>query len=450
MRKKRNFMALLLSLALLTGMTVPAQAAGSVQLNWKQDGSSVELTLRGLEGESVYGVQLQMIVDGTYTAGFTPAADGAYSPECRVSSSDSKTRITLYVTSQKALNNGEKLRVGGLTLSDKFTMPSTVTVTLLGHELKPLTFANGTAIPTAEWAGDDNGGSSGGGGGGGGSKAISYRIQVASTQNGKVKSDRTEATARSLVTLTTTPDANCELEELTVTSAKGGKLVLTDLGGGKYTFRMPAANVEVAARFRKTEPTQPEPTRPPMSFADVSANDWFHAAVKFVYEKGMMSGTAANAFSPNAATTRGMLVTILYRMEGEPEAKASSFSDVSREMYYAKAVDWASQNGIVTGYGGNETGTFGPDNSVTREQMAAILYRYSAKKGVDMTARGDLSGFTDQASISAYAQEPMTWAVGMGLVSGMGDGTVAPAGNATRAQVATILMRYLEKTEAKG
>lgn len=450
MRKKRNFLALLLSLALLTGMTVPAQAAGSVQLNWKQDGSSVELTLRGLEGESVYGVQLQMIVDGTYTAGFTPAAEGAYSPECRVSSSDSKTRITLYVTSQKALNNGEKLRVGGLTLSDKFTMPSTVTVTLLGHELKPLTFANGTAIPTAEWAGDDNGGSSGGGGGGGGSKAISYRIQVASTQNGKVKSDRTEATARSLVTLTTTPDANCELEELTVTSAKGDKLVLTDLGGGKYTFRMPAANVEVAARFRKTEPTQPEPTRPPMSFADVSANDWFHAAVKFVYEKGMMSGTAANAFSPNAATTRGMLVTILYRMEGEPEAKASSFSDVSREMYYAKAVDWASQNGIVTGYGGNETGTFGPDNSVTREQMAAILYRYSAKKGVDMTARGDLSGFTDQASISAYAQEPMTWAVGMGLVSGMGDGTVAPAGNATRAQVATILMRYLEKTEAKG
>lgn len=452
MRKKRNFLALLLSLALLTGMAVPAQAAGSVQLNWKQDGNSVELTLRGLEGESVYGVQLQMIVDGTYTAAFTPAADEAYSPECRVSSSDSKTRITLYVTSQKALNNGEKLRVGGLTLSDKFTMPSTATVTLLGHELRPLAIADGTVVSTAEWTGgndsdddDDGGSSSGGGGGGSYSKPTSYRVQVSASQNGEVKSDRTEAAARTLVTLTVTPKEHYALEELTVTSAKGGKLVLTDAGSGKYNFRMPAANVEVTAKFRQTEST-----RPPMAFADVSANDWFHDAVEFVYEKGMMSGTTANAFSPNAATTRGMLVTILYRMEGEPAAAASNFSDVSREMYYAKAVDWASQNGIVTGYGGSEAGTFGPENSVTREQMAAILYRYSAKKGIDMTARGDLSGFTDREAISAYAREPMTWAVGMALVSGMGDGTVAPAGSATRAQVATILMRYLEKTGAKG
>lgn len=445
-----RLLALLLSLTLLAGLTVPAQAAGSVQLNWKQSGSSVELTLRGLEGESVYGVQLQMIVDGTYTAAFTPAADEAYSPECRVSSSDRRTRITLYITSQKPLNNGDKLPVGGLTLSGSFTMPSTATVTLLGHELRPLAIADGTAVSTAEWAGDDDdddhGGSSGGGGGGGSySKPTSYQIQVPAFQNGTVKSDRASATARTLVTLTVTPDANCELGELTVTSAKGEKLVLTDAGDGKYTFRMPAANVEVAASFRQTQPV-----RPPMAFVDVNERDWFYDAAKFVYDKGMMSGTSANAFSPNAATTRGMLVTILYRMEGEPEAKASTFSDVPREMYYAKAVDWASQNGIVTGYGGNETGTFGPDNSVTREQMATILYRYSAKKGRDMTARGDLSGFTDQAAISGYAQGAMTWAVGMGLVSGMGDGTVAPAGSATRAQVATILMRYLEKTGAKG
>lgn len=444
--------AALLSLTLLAGLTAPAQAAEKLRLNWEQDGNSVELTLQGLEGESVYGVQLQMIVDGAYTAAFTPAARGAYSPECRVSSSNQKTRITLYVTSQKPLNNGGKLPVGGLTLSGGFTMPSTATVTLLGHELRPLAIADGTAIPTEVWTGDndsdddDHHGSSGGGGGGGGySRPAKYQIQVSSTQNGTVKSDCASASAKTLVTLTTTPAEGFSLEELTVTPAKGEKLVLTDAGDGKYTFRMPAANVEVSAKFRQTEPT-----RPPMAFVDVSESDWFHDAAKFIYEKGMMSGTAANAFSPNAATTRGMLVTILYRMEGQPEAAQSSFSDVPREMYYAKAVDWASQNGIVTGYGGNETGTFGPDNSVTREQMAAILYRYSAKKGKDVTARGDLSGFTDQAAISAYAQEAVTWAVGMGLVSGMGDGTVAPTGSATRAQVATILMRYLEKTEAKG
>ena len=441
-----KLVALFLSLTLLAGLTVPARAAGNVRLRWSQSGSSVELKLQGLEGESVYGVQLQMTVDGVYTAAFTPAADGAYSPECRVSSSDKRTRVTLYITSQKPLNSGDELPVGGLTLSGSFTMPSTATATLLGHELRPLAIADGTVVHASELPS----GSSGGGGGGGYSGPTSYRIQVSSAQNGKVTSDRAEATARSLVTLTATPDANCELEELTVTSAKGGKLVLTDLGGGKYTFRMPAANVEVAARFRKAGDAQPEPARPPMAFVDVNERDWFYDAAKFVYEKGMMSGTSENAFSPNAATTRGMLVTILYRMEGEPAAAEAAFSDVPREMYYAKAVDWASQNGIVTGYGGNETGTFGPDNSVTREQMATILYRYSAKKGMDMTARGDLSGFADKEAISGYAQEAMTWAVGMALVSGMGDGTVAPSGSATRAQVATILMRYLEKNWAKG
>lgn len=445
----RDFMALFLSLTLLTGFVLPVRAVEKLRLNWEQDGNSVELTLQGLEGESVYGVQIQMIVDGTYTAAFTPAAEGAYSPECRVSSSDQRTRITLYITSQKPLNNGGELPVGGLTLSGRFTMPATAAVTLLGHELRPLAIADGTAVPTEEWTGgnssDDDHGGSGGGGGGSYSRPTSYQIQVSASQNGTVKSDRTATTAKTLVTLTVTPEENYALEELTVTPAKGEKLVLTDAGDGKYTFRMPAANVGVAARFRQTEPA-----RPPMAFVDVSESDWFYDAAKFVYEKGMMSGTSANAFSPNAATTRGMLVTILYRMEGQPEAKESGFSDVSREMYYAKAVDWASQNGIVTGYGGNEMGTFGPENSVTREQMAAILYRYSAKKGNDMTARGDLSGFTDRSVISTYAQEPMTWAVGMGLVSGMGDGTVAPAGSATRAQVATILMRYLEKSWAKG
>lgn len=448
MMKKRNIMALLLSLALLTGMTVPVQAAGNVRLNWVQDGSSVELTLQGLEGESVYGVQIQMIVDGIYTAAFTPAAAEAYSPQCRVSSSDRKTRITLYVSSQKALNDGGKLRVGGLTLSDKFTMPSTATVTLLGHELRPLTIADGAVVSTAEWAGDsdnddDDSGSSGGGGGSG--RVTNYQIRMSSMQNGQVKSDRTEAAARALVTLTVIPEDRYGLEELTVTSSKGGKLVLTDLGDNRYTFRMPSANVEVAATFKRDGAAVA-----PMSFSDVDEDNWFHSAVSFVYERGMMSGTTETTFSPDQATTRGMLVTILHRLEGIPAAEASNFSDVSREMYYAKAVDWASQNGIVTGYGGSEAGTFGPENNVTREQMAAILYRYSQKKGVDMTARGDLSGFTDQDAISAYAKEPMAWAVGMGLISGMGDGTVAPTGNATRAQVATILMRYLEKTETKA
>ena len=174
-----KLMALLLSLTLLAGLTVPARAAGNVRLRWSQSGSSVELKLQGLEGESVYGVQLQMTVDGVYTAAFTPAADGAYSPECRVSSSDKRTRVTLYITSQKPLNSGDELPVGGLTLSGSFTMPSTATATLLGHELRPLAIADGTVVHASELT------SSSGGGGGGYSGPTSYRIQVSHRHAGR-------------------------------------------------------------------------------------------------------------------------------------------------------------------------------------------------------------------------------------------------------------------------
>lgn len=432
MKLRRNFTAFLLSLALMAGMIVPAQAAG-LRLQWEQDGSSVEMTLRGLGEESIYGVQLELTVDGTYTAAFTPAAAGAYSPECRVSSSDRRTRIMIYISSQKPLNSDGSLAVGGLTLSGGFTMPSEVTVKLLGHELKPLATADGVRIQasgqTVEDDDDDD--------------TPTYRVRVSSAKNGVVKSDIAEAPARSLVILTATPENRYELMELTVTSAKGGEMALTDIGGNRYTFRMPADDVEVTSQFHWTGVTHV-----PMSFSDVNENNWFHAAVHYVYDRGMMSGTSATTFSPDMDTSRGMLVTILHRLEGTPAAAESAFADVSREAYYARAVDWASQNGIVSGYGGNETGTFGPDNGVTREQLATILYRYSEKKGMDMTIRGDMSGFADRDAISAYAKDAVAWAVGMGLVSGTGDGNITPAGSATRAQVATILMRYEEKAGA--
>lgn len=435
---RRNFAAVLLALALMVGMAVPAQAAG-IRLQWEQSGSSVELRLRGLGEESVYGAQLEMTVDGVYTAAFTPAAAEAYSPECQVSSSDRRTRITLYISSQKPLNSGGVLEVGGLTLSGGFTMPQTVNVKLLGHELKPLAGADGIAVPASGQV-VETGGSGGGSDDDGGSEPPTYRVHVSSARNGQVKSDCVEAPARSLVTLTVTPENRYELVELAVTSAKGGKMALTDIGGNRYTFRMPAADVEVTSQFHWTGIVHI-----PMSFSDVNETNWFHSAVHYVHDSGMMSGTSATTFSPNMDTSRGMLVTILHRMEGTPEAAASGFADVSREVYYAKAVDWALANGIVSGYGGSETGTFGPDNVVTREQLAAILYRYGEKKGLDMTIRGDMSGFADRDAISAYARDAVAWAVGVGLVSGTGDGNITPAGSATRAQVATILMRYQEK-----
>ena len=176
-------------------------------------------------------------------------------------------------------------------------------------------------------------------------------------------------------------------------------------------------------------------------FSDVRPADWYSAAVNYVCENRLMNGTSNTTFSPNATTSRGMIVTILYRLEGEPDTTASSFTDVASGMYYADAVAWAQANSIVTGI--TET-IFAPDQAITREQMAAILYRYAQYKGYDVTASNDLSSYTDASRISAYATTAMQWANAEGLITGNTSTTINPTGNATRAEVATILMRFCE------
>ena len=180
-----------------------------------------------------------------------------------------------------------------------------------------------------------------------------------------------------------------------------------------------------------------------LPFADVSGSDWFYNDVRYVYEKGIMDGTGADRFSPNAPLTRAMIVTILYRMAGSPSVSGSSdFTDVAAGKWFAKAVAWAAANGIVNGYG---SGLFGPNDPVTREQLAAILYRYAVYGGMTaVTLEENLGGFADTAQLSAYAIQAMNWAVGQGLINGSGSNLV-PKAQATRAQVAAIIHRYLER-----
>lgn len=176
-------------------------------------------------------------------------------------------------------------------------------------------------------------------------------------------------------------------------------------------------------------------------FIDVKETDWFANAVQYTYEKGMMNGTSDTIFAPNSPTTRGMIVTMLHRMESIPSATGETFTDVPSGQWYTDAVAWASANAIVNGYG---NGQFGPDDPITREQMTAILYRYSQSKQYDMSASGNISDFSDANQISTYAADAMRWAIGAGLISGVGNSTLDPKGNATRAQIATIFMRYCE------
>ena len=209
------------------------------------------------------------------------------------------------------------------------------------------------------------------------------------------------------------------------------------------------------ARWQKTvlppPPVTPgtpvTPARPAapvgLPFADVSGSDWFYNDVRYVYEKGIMDGTGADRFSPNAPLTRAMIVTILYRMAGSPAMSgASDFKDVDSNKWFAKAVAWAAANGIVNGYGDS---LFGPNDPVTREQLAAILYRYAVYGGMTaVTLEENLGSFADTAQLSAYAIQAMNWAVGQGLINGSGSNLV-PKAQATRAQVAAIIHRYLER-----
>ena len=244
-----------------------------------------------------------------------------------------------------------------------------------------------------------------------------------------------EPTATPTVAPTATPTAK---------PSKGGN----GGGGGSSASKAAAKPTEKPAEPTDT-PVIIDDTEVPlagiMPFDDVKSDDWFHDDVQYVFDNDLMTGTAQNAFSPELTTKRGMIVTILYRLEGEPEAaEASSFKDVKADAYYANAVAWGTKNGIVTGY---DAETFGPDNNITREQLAAILYRYSEYKNHIMVAGVDVSMYSDAKDISGYALEPMKWAVAEGLINGITETTLAPAADASRAQVASIIARFSKKLE---
>lgn len=188
------------------------------------------------------------------------------------------------------------------------------------------------------------------------------------------------------------------------------------------------------------------PLTQPFVFADVAAGSWYYDAVKYVFDKGLMAGVSDTSFAPGDVTTRGMVVTILHRMEKEPAAAVSSFLDRADGQWYTDAIDWAAETGVVSGY---DNGHFGANDNVTREQLVTILYRYAGMKNCDVSAHTDLGSYSDAAQVSGYAREAMSWAVASGLVQGTSSATISPRDTATRAQVALILMRFCENVAVK-
>lgn len=263
-----------------------------------------------------------------------------------------------------------------------------------------------------------------------------YEIRVKTPTNGTLTVDQNAAEPETQVTVQVKANQGYELEGLEVTGEEGQTICLTETGEGRYLFTMPEYPVTVSAVFAEIQPVLTLP------FTDVKEGDWYYESVAYVFQHGLMTGTSDTTFSPNLTTTRGMIVTILYRMEGSPETPGwAPFDDVSQGKYYTHPVAWAAWNGIVNG---KTATTFAPEEPITREQLAAILYRYAKFKGYDVSGQGDLGQFTDRGKIQAYALEAISWANAEGLIAGIDKGILDPGGPATRAQVAAILQRFCQ------
>lgn len=260
-----------------------------------------------------------------------------------------------------------------------------------------------------------------------------YAVTTPETPGGTVTVSPSRASSGRTVTIIATPDLGYELESLTVLDSRGNEIALTDKGDGKYTFTMPASRVTVEASF----------TPAPLPFEDVAPGAWYESAVRYAYFHNIMEGMRETEFAPATALTRAMAVQILYNLEGQPDLSSENlgypYEDVDAQAWYGNAVYWARLTGVATGYG---DGTFQPGDSITRQEFAQMLYNYAKYKGYDLSAEGDLSTFPDANSIADWAEAAMSWANGNELINGHDDGTIDAAGIGTRAQAASILMKF--------
>ncbi len=412
--------------------TVEPNNATNRNVTWSSDNPSVATVNNGV---------VSAVSEGTATITVTAQGDSTKSASCTVT----VTAATVSVTGVTLNKTSTSLYVGDTETLTATVAPDNATnkaVTWTSSNPSVATVENGvvtalargTAVITAT-AADGSGASA--------SCTVTvssylppanpnYRITVEATQGGTVTADPTAAKAGTTVTLTPAPDAGYQVGAVAVTDRFGDAVAVTEQADGTYTFTMPNGQVTVTVTFEQA----------PLPFHDVTEGDWFYDAVRYAYENGLMDGVGDSLFAPNSQTTRAQLVTILYRLEGEPEVSGTSgFSDVAAGIWYTDAVAWAAANGIVNG---TTDTTFAPGEDITREQLVTVLYRYAEAKGYDVSARVDLSAYPDANQIQSYAAESVAWAVAEGLIQGFEDNTLRPAGNATRAQIATILMRFCE------
>lgn len=345
------------------------------------------------------------------------------------------------------LSNGAKLAAGDtLTIAaNPATGYMLDTLTVTGAAKQPDgTYKVDAAAVSVSASFKSTGGTSGGGGasgGGGTAPAADKRITVENDKNGAVSPSDSNAKPDTKVTLTIKPDSGKRLSGLTVTDEKGNALPLTRKDAAHYEFTMPDGKVTVKPVFADSSTSCPGGIIcPTHEMSDVPLNAWYHDVVDTAVDSGWMNGTGNGQFTPQGTTTRGMLAAVLYRMAGSPKASKGTFADVESSMYYADAVAWAAENGIVTGL---DATTYAPAHSITREQLAAMLYRMAQYNGQASAGSADaLNGFADRNAVHDWAKDAMCWAIENGIVTGKGNAILDPTGTATRAEVAAMLTRF--------
>ena len=432
----RKLSAILMTLCLTVGAMTPlAHAAGGLRLvTSSQEAASQEVGFSGVSSncqsfQATFNLSNSTAIYDFMANDVLDALPGIYTTYKQEGSA-----VTVYVTTKSGVLTGDgSLTLGTISANDgtNFTVEKASGVKVVGSDNSETTYTQ--VDQGGSSGGSSSGGSSSGGSSSGGSTTTTRTITIQSSFGGKVTASASQAAQGKVITLTALPNSGYVLKSLTVTTASGTSVPVANQSSGKYTFTMPAAAVTVKAVFAAQE------TDPDFPFADVAKGSWYYEGVRYAYENGLMSGTGEGTFSPDLPTGRGMLVTILYRLAGSPAAGSASFTDVAKGQWYADGVAWASANGVVSGY---PDGSFRPNDTITREQMAAILYQYARIQGKLDDSRADLSIFSDLDSLSAYAKEPMSWAVAQGLFSGVSADTLAPGGSNTRAQAAVILTAF--------